>query len=83
MKILTAADLLADVEFVDYWDAKSLANPSSLNLLSDIQFIDYWDSEVWLNDADSTISLDDLNTDIFLEAWDANALSGNNARSHG
>ncbi|HEY9605907.1 MAG TPA: hypothetical protein V6C85_30150 [Allocoleopsis sp.] len=68
MKILTAADLLADVEFVDYWDAKSLANPSSLNLLSDIQFIDYWDSEVWLNDADSTISLDDLNTDIFLEA---------------
>ncbi len=68
MKVLTAADLLADVEFVDYWDAKSLANTSSLNLLSDIQFIDYWDSEFWLNDADSSVALDELNTDIFLEA---------------
>lgn len=68
MKVLTAADLLADVEFVDYWDAKSLAPTSSLNVLSDIQFIDYWDSEFWLNDAEFSVVLDEFNADIFLEA---------------
>jgi hypothetical protein len=67
MKVLTAADLLADVEFVDYWDAKSLANPSSLNLLSEIQFVDYWDSEFWLHDSDDSVAIDDLNMDVILE----------------
>ena len=79
MKVLTAADLLADVEFVDYWDAKSLPSTSPLNLLIDIEFIDYWDSEFWLNEADSSVALDDLDTDIFLETWDADASFGNKA----
>jgi hypothetical protein len=83
MKVLTAADLLADVEFVDYWDAKSLPSTSPLNLLTDIEFIDYWDSEFWLNDADSSVTLDNLDTDIFLETWDANASFENKARSGG
>jgi hypothetical protein len=83
MKVLTTADLLADIEFVDYWDAKLLSNDSSLTLLEDIQFIDYWDAEFCLNDADPSASLDNWNDDILSEDWDADIPFRKNTRSHG
>ena len=38
-------DLLADIQFIDYWDANFFLNEKKLDLLADIQFIDYWDTE--------------------------------------
>lgn len=68
MKVLTAADLLADVEFVDYWDAKSSLSISPLNLLADVEFVDYWHSEFWLDDTDYSVASDNWNEDVLLEA---------------
>jgi hypothetical protein len=38
-------DVLADIQFIDYWDASFLLNEKNIDLLADIQFIDYWDTD--------------------------------------
>lgn len=56
MNILSV-DILADIQFIDYWDAEFFLNDSGADSLSDVWNIDMllnnWDGDALLNDADS------------------------------
>ncbi len=62
MRLLKKTDFLADIQFIDYWDAKSLLNDKTVNFVADIEFVDYWDTEFFLNKSKSG---------IFLNSWEA------------
>lgn len=63
MKVLKKSDFLADIQFIDYWDANSLLNDKAADFLADIQFVDYWDSGFFLKKSNSGVSLNNWKED--------------------
>jgi hypothetical protein len=59
MTVLTTLDLLADVQFIDYWDAQFSLPGSKTDI-----FLDDWEADVLPNDSDIDISLDDWETEF-------------------
>lgn len=64
MKLLKQTDFLADIQFIDYWDANSLLNDKAVDFLADIHFVDYWDSDFFLKKSKSGISLNNWKDDV-------------------
>jgi hypothetical protein len=82
MSVLSTVDFLADIQFVDYWDAEFLLKDTAVDscldtqflvesFLSDIQFIDYWDAEFSLKDLDVDTASNDWEAAVSLDGWDA------------
>ena len=64
MKLLNKYDFLADIQFIDYWEANSLLNDKAVAFIADIQFVDYWDTEFFLKKSKYDGSLNNWNTYI-------------------
>ena len=64
MKLLNSTDFLADIQFIDYWDANSLSNDKAADFLADIQFVDYWDTGFFLKKSKSGVSLNNRKADV-------------------
>lgn len=60
MKLLSELDILADIQFIDYWDAEFLVDGSDAELSLDLWKTDVllgsWDADVLLNGSDDTSS---------------------------
>lgn len=63
MKVLKKSDFLADIQFIDYWEANSLLNDKAVDFIADIQFVDYWDSDFFLKESQSGVSLNNSKDD--------------------
>ena len=64
MKLFKKTDFLAEIQFIDYWDAKLLLNDKAVDFLGDIQFVDYWDTDFFFNKSNSGVSLNNWNADV-------------------
>jgi hypothetical protein len=66
MKVLTTLDLLAGIQFIDYWDAKFFfADSKACNSLDD------WNVDVALGDWEANVLPNDSGADLLLGDWEA------------